>query len=203
MIAKLKGRIDMMGIDHVLVDVNGVCYQVFTSVKTLTRIGSEGDSVILFTEMIIRNELPQLYGFYDSREQECFRLLITVQGVGARVALAILSILTPDELTLAIYNQDKVQITRADGVGPKLALRLISELKDKTSAITMGGGISHLSPTNEIVPSQVTDAFSALESLGYRRHEAAGAIQQAMQQLGQQANTAEVIRLALSTFKGR
>jgi Holliday junction DNA helicase RuvA len=200
MIAKLKGRVETIGIDHLLVDVNGVCYQVFTSVKTLSRIGCVGDPVVLFTEMMTRNELPQLYGFYDLSEQECFRLLITVQGVGARVALAILSILTPDELTLAIYNQDKGQITRADGVGPKLALRLISELKDKTSAITRSGSISHLPTANGTVPSQVADAFSALESLGYRRHEAAGAIQQAMQQLGQQASTAEVIRLALSTF---
>lgn len=203
MIAKLKGKIDTIGLDHLLVDVNGVCYQVFTSVKTLARAGAEGDLIVLFTEMITRNELPQLYGFHDAVEQSCFRLLTTVQGVGSRVALAILSVLNADELTLAIYNQDKAQITRADGVGPKLALRIISELKDKVSGISMEGSLHTLSTSKGGEGTQVSDAFAALESLGYRRHEAAGAIQQAMQQLGNQASTAEVIRLALSTFSNR
>lgn len=202
MIAKLKGRIDTIGIDHLLVDVNGVCYQVFTSVKTLARAGAEGDPVVLFTEMIIRNELPQLYGFHDVVEQSCFRLLTTVQGVGSRVALAILSVLSADDLTLAIYNQDKAQITRADGVGPKLALRIITELKDKATGIVPEGSLQNLSATDG-PGSQLADAFAALESLGYRRHEAAGAIQQAMQKLGSEATTADVIRVALSSFSNR
>lgn len=203
MIAKLKGIIDTIGVDHVLVDVNGVCYQVFTSAKTLSRLGIEGDRMVLFTEMVIRNELPQLFGFQDFHEQEWFRLLTTVQGVGARVALAILSVLNPDELVLSIYNQDKTQITRADGVGPKLALRIISELKDKVSSIATAGSAPQNLAKNGTEPGQVADAFAALESLGYRRHEAAAAIQQAMQQLGGQASTGEVVRVALSIFGNR
>lgn len=203
MIAKLKGIVDTIGIDHVLVDVNGVCYQVFTSAKTLSRLGSEGDRVVLVTEMVIRNELPQLFGFQDLLEQEWFRLLTTVQGVGARVALAILSVLTPDELALSIYNQDKAQITRADGVGSKLALRIISELKDKVSSISVGGNLPQNLTRNATETGQVADAFAALESLGYRRHEAAAAIQQAMQELGGQASTGEVVRVALSIFGNR
>lgn len=203
MIAKLKGVIDTIGLDHVLVDVNGVCYHVFASAKTLSRVGSEGDPVVLVTEMVIRNELPQLFGFQDFFEQEWFRLLTTVQGVGARVALAILSVLTPDELALSIYNQDKSQITRADGVGPKLALRIISELKDKVSNIPAGGSTYPNLARKDTDSSQVADAFSALESLGYRRHEAAAAIQQAMEQLGAQASTGDIVRVALSIFGNR
>ncbi|WP_032112883.1 Holliday junction branch migration protein RuvA [Candidatus Paracaedibacter symbiosus] len=204
MIAKLKGIVDTIALDHLLIDVNGICYQVSTSTKTLAHIGAVGDRVVLYTEMLLRNELPQLIGFYNTVEQDCFRLLTTVQGVGARVALAILSVLTPDELTLAIYNQDKAQITRADGVGPKLALRIISELKDKVSSVSLGGGITQELPaTQGGGSSQVSDAFAALESLGYRRHEAAAAIQQAMQKLGSDASTADIIRIALSTFSNR
>lgn len=202
MIAKLKGRIDTIGIDHLLVDVNGVCYQVFTSVKTLARVGAEGEQVVLYTEMLIRNELPHLYGFHDAVEQSCFRLLTTVQGVGSRVALAILSVLSANDLTLAIYNQDKAQITRADGVGPKLALRIITELKDKATGIVPEGSLQNPSAADGS-GSQLADAFAALESLGYRRHEAAGAIQQAMQKLGNQAATPDIIRVALSSFSNR
>lgn len=203
MIAKLKGVIDTIGIDHILVDVNGVCYQIFTSSKTLSGVGSEGNRTILFTEMVIRNELPQLFGFQDFHEQQWFRLLTTVQGVGARVALAILSVLTPDELVLSIYNQDKAQITRADGVGPKLALRILSELKDKVAGISSCVSASHNLAQNGTESGHVADAFAALESLGYRRHEAAAAIQQAMQQLGGKADTGEVVRVALSIFGNR
>lgn len=207
MIAKLKGIVDTIGLDHILVDVNGVCYHVFASTKTLSGVGGEGQPVVLLTEMVIRNELPQLFGFHDLSEQEWFRLLTTVQGVGARVALAILSVLTPDELTLSIYNQDKSQITRADGVGPKLALRIISELKDKVSGLsalpTTKGSISHSVVGKDSSAGQVADAFSALESLGYRRHEVAGVIQQAIQQLGTEASTGDVVRTALSIFGNR
>lgn len=203
MIAKLKGIVDTIGLDQIIIDVNGVCYQIATSTKTLARVGAVGDRVMLHTEMMMRNELPYLIGFYDTAEQDSFRLLTTVQGVGARVALAILSVLNPDELILAIYNQDKVQITRADGVGPRLALRIISELKDKISSISHHGnlgGASALNHEGETHDSQISDAFAALESLGYRRHEASAAIQQAVQKLGSEAETADIVRVALSTF---
>ena len=194
-------KIESIEIDHLLVDVNGVCYRVFTSTKTLSRSGAEGEAVCIFTEMITRNELPQLYGFHNLAEQDCFRLLTTVQGVGARVALAILSVLDAEELTLAIYNQDKAQISRADGVGAKLALRIISELKDKVAGISIkSGGKQNLASSRHLNPSPTSDAFAALESLGYRRHEVASAIQQAIQHLGSQTTTAEIIRLALAYF---
>lgn len=202
MIAKLKGKIDTVGLDHLLIDVNGVCYQVFVSIKTLHQSGIEGDNVVIFTEMVLRNELPYLYGFSSLEEQECFRLLTTVQGVGARVALAILSVLTPQELTLAIYNQDKAQITRAEGVGPKLAVRILTELKDKAGGFADSlrlGGLSKGGAGNTS-SQHVADAFAALESLGYRRNEIAGAIQQVMQQVGPNAKAPELIRLALATF---
>lgn len=206
MIAKLKGIIDTLALDHTLIDVNGVCYQVYASTKALAQLGKEGDKAILFTETVIRNELPQLFGFINQEEQDAFRLLTTVQGVGAKVALGILSALTPSELTLAIYNQDKAQITRADGVGPKLAIRLISELKDKVSSITgisNVGSISVFSANATSQSIQVSDAFSALESLGYRRSEASSGIQYAMQQLGTEAKTADIIRVALSSFSNQ
>lgn len=205
MIAKLKGLLDTIALDHVLLDVNGVCYQVYVSTKALSQLGGEGDKVVLYTETVIRNELPQLFGFINLAEQDAFRLLTTVQGVGAKVALAILSALTPDELNLAIYNQDKAQITRADGVGPKLALRLISELKDKVShfGIKGIGPSASASHSTDNQPSQVSDAFAALESLGYRRSEAAAGIQYALQDLGSDAKAADIIRVALSSFSNK
>lgn len=199
MIAKLKGIIDEITDDSVIIDVNGVGYAVMASTKTLAQLQGNGAPVALYTELLIRNELPCLIGFLTVIEQRCFQQLMTVQGVGARVALAIMSVLSPDELSLAIYNQDKSAIARADGVGPKLAARLINELKDKKMIAGLGD-IPSVSLSQK-TPSQgnaVTETFSALENLGYKRHEAAVAIQKALDANGPTASTSQLIKATLS-----
>ena len=138
MIAKLSGRLDSTGLDHAIIDVGGVGYLVFCSARTLSRLGPVGGAVSVLVDTHVREDAITLYGFAESGEREWFRLLITVQGVGARVAGALLSVLSPDDLTRAIAAQDKVALTRADGVGPKLATRILSELKDKVGGIALG-----------------------------------------------------------------
>jgi Holliday junction DNA helicase RuvA len=168
MIARLTGTVDSVGADHVIVDVGGVGYLATCSKRTLMQLGGAGSPVRLFTEMRARDELPHLYGFLDAGERDWFRLLTTVQGVGARVALAILSVLPPDKLTLAIAAQDRAAITAADGVGPKLATRLLSELKDKTGTL---GVTFETAASVAMLPGIAGDAVSALVNLGYGRSE--------------------------------
>ena len=197
MFAKLTGLVDTVGDDWIILDVQGVGYQVLVSAKTLSRLPEVGQRTSLLTELLIRNELPALIGFADAHEQACFQKLVTVQGVGAKVALAILSALTPDELALAIYNQDKAQISRADGVGPKLAARLLTELKDKVilpEAVSLGVTTAMVAGKG----SSVNDVFSALENLGYRRSEAAAAVSKAIEQHGSDADAGTLIRVSLS-----
>ncbi len=173
MIAKLTGAVDSLGSDWIVVDVQGVGYLASCSRRTLSGL-TPGQPVRLLTEMRARDELPYLYGFIDALERDWFRLLTTVQGVGAKVALSILSVLSPDRLMVAIAAQDRAALGQADGVGPKLATRLLSELKDKTPALGIGPGVTIDIPSAVSSESGglLNDAVSALVNLGYGRSEA-------------------------------
>jgi Holliday junction DNA helicase RuvA len=182
LIGKLTGTIDAVGEDGLLLDVNGVGYVVQASTKTLTRLGGPGTPASLLIETQMREDAITLFGFADASEREWFRLLRSVQGVGGKVALAILSTLTADDLTHAIAAQDKAAVARANGVGPKLAQRVVSELKEKAAGIGLGAALTQ-------APAQVkageggdllNDAVSALVNLGYRRAEAYGAVSKVM-----------------------
>lgn len=198
MIAKLKGIVDSIGTDWLILDVQGVGYHVHASSKTLSSLPGVGAATSLLIDMLIRNELPALFGFTDAHEQACFQKLITVQGVGPKVALAILSALSPDELALAIYNQDKTQVSRADGVGPKLAARLITELKDKLMTPKLGAG-EHSGGTQAATsPSAITDVLSALENLGYKRSEVSFFVSKAVELHGTNADTAILLKASLA-----
>ena len=180
MIGKLTGRIDFVGIDHVIVDVGGVGYLVHCSSAALSRL-SAGIDVSLFIETKVSDDAIRLYGFVAVEEREWFRLLQTVQGVGARVALAILSVVKTSDLERSIVLGDKTIVGRASGVGPKLAGRIVSELKDKAPALVMqrhadgGAAASHLSDAN---PAE-SDAIAALMNLGYSQQAAAEAVARA------------------------
>lgn len=198
MIGKLSGRIDSFSGAHVILDVNGVGYVVTCSARTLRTLGAVGEAASLRIETHVREDAINLYGFTDTTEQDWFKLLTTVQGVGAKVALAILGSLSPDQLSQAILAQDKTALTQADGVGPKLALRLVTELKDKTPAfmnspLRLASGVT--APT--LPPSLQGDALSALMNLGYRRVEAFAAVA-AVSQANPTAKLDELIRLSLA-----
>lgn len=205
MIAKLKGTLDTIGTDHVIVDVKGVGYYVSVSGRTLTQLPSPGEAITLWTSMLIRQEMPSLVGFLSLEEKETFEKLLIVQGVGTKVALAILTVLTPMELAMAIHRQDKDHIVRADGVGPKLATRLLSELKDKIIVSdvaimqTVKGTTTEtaLSSVFSSSSTSIQDVFSALDHLGYRRSEAASAVAKAVDQHGADADVSVLIRTAL------
>ena len=204
MIAKLSGRLDSTGLDHAIIDVGGVGYLVFCSARTLSRLGPVGSAVSVLVDTHVREDAITLYGFAESGEREWFRLLITVQGVGARVAGALLSVLSPDDLTRAIAAQDKVALTRADGVGPKLATRILSELKDKVGGIALGPAAlaGSAAPAGASVPESgaLGDAVSALVNLGYGRTEAFGAVMAAGKELGSAAGASALIRQSLATL---
>lgn len=195
MIAKLKGILDSAGLDWVIVDVQGVCYKLFISNKTMIQLSAIGEPVVLTVEMLVRQEQPVLYGFATAYEQDWFNKLITVQGVGARVALALLSALTPDDLIRAIQASDKTLICQADGVGPKLASRLLTELKDKVKGNLAATTASSFSGKTT---GSAADVLSALENLGYKRVEAAPAVARAIETEGADAPMALLIRQALS-----
>ncbi|MGH6616225.1 Holliday junction branch migration protein RuvA [Sphingomonas sp.] len=191
MIAHLKGRLDATGIDHAVVDVGGVGYLVGASTRTLASIGPVGEAVMLHTEMLVAEDFIRLVGFATASERDWFRLLTGVQGVGARVALAILSALDPAELSRAIAAQDKAMVARANGVGPKLAERIVRELKDKIGGVAIGGA-------SPIVPSGAgADAVSAMLNLGFRPAEANAAVASAEEELGIGATLDALVRLAL------
>jgi Holliday junction DNA helicase RuvA len=197
MIAKLTGILDHIGSEGAVIDVGGVGYLVFASTRTLGQLPSPGGAARLLIETHVREDHIHLYGFVDAAERDWFRLLTTVQGVGARLALAILSAVAPTDLTLAIVAQDKARLARADGVGPKLAARIVNELRDKV------GGLA-LAATNAAVPAPPTsepgvtgDAVSALVNLGYRRAEAFGAVAAASRRLGGEAKVDALIRAGL------
>jgi Holliday junction DNA helicase RuvA len=200
MIAKLSGLLDSVGTDHCIVDCGGVGYLVFCSARTLRRVGDAGTAVSLRIEMQVREDAITLFGFVDLSERDWFRRLTTVQGVGSRVALALLSVLEPDKLGQAIAAQDRTALVQADGVGPKLANRLISELKDKVADLYMGGGPVAAGPAGAAASGGAgvtNDAVSALVNLGYRRAEAFTAVAAAVQKAGPDAKVEQLIMMGL------
>jgi len=198
MIAKLRGTVDSVGDDWAVIDVGGVGYLVSCSARTLARLEA-GAAVALAVETWVREDSIALFGFLDSGERDWFRLLVTVQGVGAKVALAILSIAAPEQLLQIIAAADRAMLTRASGVGPKLAARILSELKDKAGRLALGG-FAPATPAGSapaIGGGVIEDAVSALVNLGYRRLEAFEAVGHAARDLGDGAAAAALIRAAL------
>ena len=191
MIAKLTGRIEGLEAGSCVVDVGGVGYLVHASTRTLASLPSGGLGSLLI-ETHVREDAIVLYGFFESAERDWFRLLTTVQGVGAKVALSILSALSPRELIAAIQAGDRGSLTRASGVGAKLAVRLLTELREKAGAMPTGVGFSPVLPPP--VGGVEADALSALVHLGYRRAEAVVAVGKAMERLGEGAGLDAVIR---------
>ena len=194
MIAMLSGTVDQVAGDSVVLDVNGVGYLVFCSSRTLARIGGRGERMRLLVETHVREDHIHLYGFAEEAERNWFRLLTTVQGVGARIALAVLSVLAPDALTTAILAQDKAALARAEGVGQKLAQRIAIELKDKVGDIALGGAAVR-APAG--ADGAAADAVSALINLGYQRSDAYGAVTAAARRLGPTAALDALIRAGL------
>ena len=195
MIARLKGLVEQIGEDWAVIDVQGVGYLVFCSSKTLSRLPRVGEAVALFIETHVREDHIHLYGFFEEAERAWFRLLQTVQGVGSKVALAILSTLSGDDLANAIASGDKAMLSRPNGVGPKLAARLAVELKDKVAGIASAGSFA---PAMAAATGGVLeDAISALVNLGYRRAEAQMAVVKAKAALGEGAATPALIRVGL------
>lgn len=193
MIAHLKGILTSTGTDHAVIDVHGVGYLVGASARTLAAIGPVGEAATLFTEMLVAEDFIRLVGFASAAERDWFRLLTGVQGVGARVALAILSALEPADISRAVMAQDKATVARANGVGPKLAERIVRELKDKVGGVALGP-----SAAAQVVPVGAgSDAISALLNLGFRPAEAASAVAAAEEELGDGASLDALVRLAL------
>jgi Holliday junction DNA helicase RuvA len=200
MIGKLKGLIDSYGEDSVIVDVNGVGYVVHCSARTLQALPPTGDPVALSIETHVREDQIRLFGFQNDIEREWFKLLQTVQGVGTKVALAILSTLKPADLATAIALRDKAMVARTPGVGPKVAERIVTELKDKAPKYAeLDPAVVHLAGTLEEkrAPQPVADAVSALVKLGFGQPQAAAAIAAAVRGAGEGAETAQLIRLGL------
>ncbi|MBX2834497.1 MAG: Holliday junction branch migration protein RuvA [Micavibrio sp.] len=212
MIGKLTGTIDMIGEGNLLLDVNGVGYLVQASRRTLSHIGSNGDKASLLIDTNVREDAITLFGFADAGEQQWFRLLTSVQGVGAKAGMAILSVCPPDKVALAIAAQDKTALTQADGVGPKLATRILTELKDKAANMDLSAGASHsgapvtstsgLPDASSAMPvidgesgAVADDAISALINLGYARSDAYTAVMRAKEEANDNLQT--LIRLAL------
>ncbi|NGP18418.1 Holliday junction branch migration protein RuvA [Devosia aurantiaca] len=200
MIGKLKGMVDSFGDDWVLIDCGGVCYEVFCSGRTLQALPRVGEVAVVFIETIVREDLIRLYGFASEAEKSWFNLLTTVQGVGSRVALSILSVMRPSELSSAVALQDKAMVGRANGVGPKLAVRIVTELKGKVPAI---GGIDagtlglQTALGEGVATSNVADAVSALTNLGYSSAQASAALARVVAKEGEDAATEKLIRLGL------
>ena len=200
MIGKLKGVIDSYGEDFVILDVHGVGYVVQCSARTLQKLPRAGEAAALAIETQVREDAIRLFGFLSDAERDWFRLLQTVQGVGAKVALAILGVLGPAELASAVAGQDKTSVARAQGVGPKLAARIVAELKDKVPSF------GHVDPLvaklagedeDKSAPTAVRDAISALVNLGYGRPQAAAAVAASVKALGEDAQTSALIRQGL------
>jgi Holliday junction DNA helicase RuvA len=200
MIGKLKGIIDSYGEDHIIVDVNGVGYVVHCSARTLQALPPQGDPVALAIETHVREDQIRLFGFQADLEREWFRLLQTVQGVGTKVALSILSTLRPADLASAIAMRDKATVARSPGVGPKVAERIVTELKDKAPAYTdVDPAVVRLSGAvdERRAPAPVADAVSALVNLGYGQPQAAAAVAVAARAAGEGADARQLIRLGL------
>lgn len=202
MIAKLKGRVDERNKDNCVIDVNGVGYLVRASSRTLAALPGAGEACVLHIETSIREDAFELFGFLVPEERDCYRLLTSVQGVGPKAALALLSALAPGEIAAAILAEDKSTLTRADGVGPKLAQRIASELKDKVAALGLAvavgksGGVSVAGAAP--AGGAAADAVSALVNLGYKRAEAVAAVNKAVKKLGEGARVEALIPAGLS-----
>lgn len=198
MIAKLKGVVDSVDTDSAVIDVGGVGYLVSASSRTLRDLVAGGAATML-VETIVREDAIALYGFLETAERDWFRILTTVQGVGARVALSILSTLSPDEIARAIAAQDRATLSRPAGVGPKLAARLATELKDKAAAFGVAPVAKGAASAAAAAPtgSVNEDAVSALVNLGYKRVEAFGAVARVTQRLGDGATFDAVVRAGL------
>ncbi|ACE99829.1 Holliday junction DNA helicase RuvA [Rhodopseudomonas palustris TIE-1] len=200
MIGKLKGIIDSYGEDYVILDVQGVGYQVHCASRTLQALPSPGEAATLSIETYVREDQIKLFGFRTDTEREWFRLLQTVQSVGAKVALAVLSTLPPHDLANAIALRDKAAVARTPGVGPKVAERIVTELKDKVPALSaVDPAVVKLSGAidDNRAPRAVTDAISALVNLGYGQPQAAAAVATASRTAGEDAETAQLIKLGL------
>jgi Holliday junction DNA helicase RuvA len=200
MIGKLKGIIESYGEDHIVLDVNGVGYVVHCSARTLQALPAQGEPAVLAIETHVREDQIRLFGFLTDVEREWFRLLQTVQGVGTRVALSVLGTLKPADLATAIAMRDKASIARAPGVGPKVAERICTELKDKAPAYAaVDPAVIRLSGALEEkrAPQPVADAISALVNLGYGQPQAAAAIAAAAREAGEGADAPRLIRLGL------
>lgn len=201
MIGKLRGVIDSFAEGHLILDVQGVGYLVHASRRTLSRLGQKGEAASLLIDTAVREDAITLYGFIDAAEQQWFRLLTSVQGVGAKVGMAILSVCPPEKIGLAIAAQDKAALTQADGVGPKLAVRILTELKDKAASLQGLGNAASvpLPASGSGVESSASgldqDAVSALVNLGYGRSEAYTAVLRAKEKAND--NLQDLIRLAL------
>ncbi|MDQ0390851.1 Holliday junction branch migration protein RuvA [Labrys monachus] len=200
MIGKLRGIVDSYGEDWVILDVQGVGYMVFCSSRTLAALPAAGEAAMLAIETYVREDQIRLFGFAGDLERDWFRLLQTVQGIGTKVALAILSTFKPGDLASAIALGDKAAVARAPGVGPKVAQRIVTELKDKvpsfggvaSDVIALQGGIGERS-----APGPASDAVSALVNLGYAQIQASAAVAAALREAGEDAETAKLIRLGL------
>jgi Holliday junction DNA helicase RuvA len=205
MIGKLKGLLDTIGEDHVILDVGGVGYLVQCSTRTLANLPGTGDALTLHIETQVREDAIRLFGFGSELERDWFRLLQTVQGVGAKVALAIEATLAPGEIASAIALQDKAMIARAPGVGPKLAQRIVTELRDKAPAYS-GAAAAEIGLQQELgagaAPPAVADAVSALRNLGYSAQQASVAVAKALKKAGEKAGSAELIRHGLRELAG-
>jgi len=199
MIAKLAGIVDSLGPDGAVIDVGGVGYLAYCSTRTIGMLPQPGGAARLLVETHVREDHIHLYGFIDATERDWFRRLTTVQGVGARLALAILSAVAPEALTLAIVAQDKAMLARADGVGPRLAARIVNELRDKIAGLALVPA-SPASPIVGAVPGAdgaIADAVSALENLKIGRAEAYGAVAAASRRLGDNAAVEALITAGL------
>jgi Holliday junction DNA helicase RuvA len=198
MIGKLKGQIEEIGEEELVLDVGGVGYLVAASARTLRALPAVGQPATLFIETHVREDAIRLYGFLTTSERDWFRLLQSVQGVGAKVALGVLGTLSGDAISAAIAQQDKAAMALAPGVGPKLAARIVHELKDKAPALgvaDLGGAIA--GETDGKLPKDAQDAVLALVSLGYARPQASLAVAKGVATLGAEASTAALIRLGL------
>jgi Holliday junction DNA helicase RuvA len=204
LIGKLKGTLDEIAEDHVVVDVHGVGYVAYCGARTLASLGGVGEAVVLFIETYVREDMLRLYGFASENERGWFRLLQNVQGVGAKVALAVLGTLSTGDLANAVALQDKAMVARAPGVGPKVAARIVAELRDKAPAMSGAADAESFALKrglgDGVAPGPIADAVSALVNLGYPRDQAASAVAIAVKEAGDDAASTALIRLALKAL---
>ncbi len=198
MIAKLTGLLDDTGADWAVIDVQGVGYLVHCSAKTLAALGIRGDTVSLFTDFQVSENDLRLIGFASGAERDWFRLLVGVQGVGSKVALAILSALATEEVQRACAAGDAAMVSRAQGVGPKLAGRIVNELKDKAGGLPSAPGAVSAAPPGSVS----ADAVSALQNLGFKPQVAGSAVARAVEELGDGAELNDLVRIALRKAAG-